>query len=49
MRMLGYMDAGSASFVVSAIVGGVQGVKVFFKAVGRKLVSPLRSKSKSAE
>ena len=49
MRVIGYLDASSASVVVSAIVGGVQGVKVFIKSVGRKAMSPLRRKEKTAE
>jgi hypothetical protein len=40
--MLGYLDAGSASLVVQAIVAGAAGAVVFLKLGWRRITSPFR-------
>jgi hypothetical protein len=50
MRIVAYLDAASGSMIVSAIVAGGAGIAVFFKTMGRRLLSPLRrDKSASAD
>jgi hypothetical protein len=39
MRILGYIDPGSGSLIVSAIVGGVAGMAVVFKMGWRRFVA----------
>ena len=39
---LAYLDAGSASLVIQAIVAGAAGVAVFFKLGWRRITSPFR-------
>ena len=46
--MLAYLDAGSASLVIQAIVAGAAGVAVFFKLGWRRITSPFR-RSPAAE
>jgi hypothetical protein len=40
--MLAYLDAGSASLVIQAIVAGAAGAAVFFKLGWRRISSPFR-------
>jgi hypothetical protein len=47
--MLAYLDAGSASLVVQAIVAGAAGVAVFFKLGWRRITSPFRRRTAPAE
>jgi len=49
MSHLAYVDSGSASMVVSVVVGGFSAVGMFFKAIGRKLTSPFRRKSADSD
>ncbi|MFC4147814.1 hypothetical protein ACFO0M_16275 [Micromonospora mangrovi] len=42
MMHLAYLDAGSGSLIVQAVVGGVAGVAVAAKLYWRRLVSRLR-------
>jgi hypothetical protein len=52
MRILGYIDPGSGSLIVSAIVGGVAGMAVVFKMGWRRFValfSPSERKRLKAE
>ncbi len=37
MKIIGYLDPGSGSLILQAVLGGVVGVAVFFKTVGRRL------------
>lgn len=46
MRVLAYLDPGTGSIIVSALVAGVAGIGVFFRTMGRKITSPFRRKSK---
>ena len=43
--MLAYLDAGSASLVIQAIVAGAAGVAVFFKLGWRRITSPFRRRA----
>ena len=47
--MLAYLDAGSASLVVQAIVAGAAGAAVFFKLGWRRITSPFRRRTAGAE
>lgn len=50
--MLGYLDPGSGSIIVQAVVGGVAGAVVAFKMFGRRIFDVLffwRSSSPTAE
>jgi hypothetical protein len=42
MKIVGYLDAGSGSMVMQAILGGVAAVGVTAKFYGRRLASRLR-------
>ncbi len=37
MRLIAYIDAGTGSMLVSAILGGAAGLMVFLKSAGRRL------------
>ena len=41
---LAYLDAGSASAIVTAVVAGFAGIGVFFKSMGRKMTGPFGKK-----
>ncbi len=50
--IIGYLDAGSGSLILQAILGGAAGIAVAFKAwraklAGRKVVSDLVDESQS--
>ena len=47
--MLAYLDAGSASLIVQAIVAGAAGAAVFLKLGWRKITSPFRRRTAAAE
>jgi hypothetical protein len=51
--MLAYLDPGSGSMVLSALVGGIAGIAVFFKMVGHKLMfwkkTPKKDELETAE
>ncbi|HET8789395.1 MAG TPA: hypothetical protein VFO47_11675 [Actinomycetes bacterium] len=47
--MLAYLDAGSASLVIQAIVAGAAGAAVFFKLGWRRITSPFRRHTATAE
>ena len=47
--MLAYLDAGSASLVVQAIVAGAAGAAVFLKLGWRRIPSPFRRSTATAE
>ncbi len=42
--MLGYLDAGSGSVIVAAIVAGVAGIGVFFRMLWQRIRHPLGGK-----
>jgi hypothetical protein len=47
--MLAYLDAGSASLIVQAIVAGAAGAAVFLKLGWRRITSPFRRRTATAE
>jgi hypothetical protein len=47
--MLAYLDAASGSLIVQAIVAGAAGAAVFFKLGWRRITSPFRRHTATAE
>jgi hypothetical protein len=47
--MLAYLDATSGSLIVQAIVAGAAGAAVFFKLGWRRITSPFRRRTATAE
>ena len=47
--MLAYLDAASGSLIVQAIVAGAAGAAVFFKLGWRRITSPFRRNTATAE
>jgi hypothetical protein len=47
MRVIAYLDPGTGSIIVSAVVAGFAGIGVMFRSMGRKISSPFRRKSKT--
>ena len=45
MDLLAYLDAGSSSMIVSAVVAGAAGISVFFKLGWRRLTGAFRKQS----
>lgn len=36
MKIIGYLDAGTGSLILQAVLGGAAGVAVLFKTVGKR-------------
>jgi len=47
--MLAYLDAASGSLIIQAIVAGAAGAAVFFKLGWRRITSPFRRRTATAE
>jgi hypothetical protein len=47
--MLAYLDAASGSMIVQAIVAGAAGAAVFFKLGWRRITSPFRRRTATAD
>jgi hypothetical protein len=45
---LAYLDPGTGSIIVSAVVAGFAGIGVMFKTMGRKFTAPFKRGSKNA-
>ena len=43
----GYLDPGTGSIIVSAVVAGFAGIGVMFRTMGKRITSPFRRKSKT--
>lgn len=46
---LAYIDAGSGSLIIQALVAGAAGVAVFFKLGWRRITGPFRRQATSAQ
>jgi hypothetical protein len=49
LLMLAYLDAASGSMIVQAIVAGAAGAAVFFKLGWRRITSPFRRRTATAD
>jgi hypothetical protein len=47
--MLGYLDAGSGSVIVAAIVAGVAGIGVFFRMLWQRIRHPFAGGKRAEE